>query len=131
MDKYIIITLLKIVFCEKCISGERCDSWTFLTSHARYDKIYYICSNATVHRGGTFGHTTQPEVVSDIQCQGTEADVSNCTVTYSERPCSPGEEVGVSCGEFYGFNFLKLCFNFFTKLMFSIQMDNLHRTFSL
>nr|XP_022333493.1 deleted in malignant brain tumors 1 protein-like [Crassostrea virginica] len=57
----------------------------------------FLSGNATVHRGGTFGHTTQPEVVSDIQCQGTEADVSNCTVTYSERPCSPGEEVGVSC----------------------------------
>ena len=92
-----MIALLKLVF----IADERCVSRTsdFLTSHVLYDQICSIRSNATVHRGGMFGHTTQPEVVSNLHCQGTEADVSNCTVTYSERPCSPGEAVGVSCGE--------------------------------
>ena len=71
-----------------------------LISYAYYDQKCFICSNATVHRGGTFGHTTQPEVVSNLHCQGTEVDVSNCTITYSERPCSQGEEIGVSCGKY-------------------------------
>lgn len=83
-----------------------------LTSHVLYDKKCSICSNATVHRGGMFGHTTQPEVVSNLQCRGTEFDVSNCTITYSERQCSQGEEIGVSCGEYLWLQFIFILTSF-------------------
>lgn len=58
------------------------------------------CSHVTVHRGGVFGHADGPEVISDLNCNGTESDISACTnITYTERPCSPGNEVGITCGE--------------------------------
>lgn len=53
-----------------------------------------------MHRGDVFGHADRPEVISDLKCNGTEPDISACTnITYTERPCSPGNEVGVTCGE--------------------------------
>lgn len=53
-----------------------------------------------MHRGDVFGHADGPEVISDLKCRGTEPDISACTnITYTERPCSPGNDVGVTCGE--------------------------------
>uniref|UniRef100_K1PRQ0 Deleted in malignant brain tumors 1 protein n=1 Tax=Magallana gigas TaxID=29159 RepID=K1PRQ0_MAGGI len=58
----------------------------------------YISVHVTVHRGDVFGHSDRPEVISDLKCNGTEPDISACTnITYTERPCSPGNEVGVTC----------------------------------
>lgn len=64
-------------------------------------KKYHVnCSHVTVHRGDVFGHADEPEVISDLKCNGTESDISACTnITYTERPCSSGKEVGVTCGE--------------------------------
>lgn len=59
--------------------------------------IGFKSSHVTVHRD-VFGHADGPEVISDLRCNGTEPDISACpNITYTERPCSPGNEVGVTC----------------------------------
>ncbi|XP_061172005.1 deleted in malignant brain tumors 1 protein-like [Saccostrea echinata] len=54
--------------------------------------------HVTVHHGGMFGHGEGPEVISHLSCRGTEEEIWTCSnLSYTERPCSLGNEVGVTC----------------------------------
>jgi hypothetical protein len=77
--------------------------WLFFKYAIHYH--VYIHSNPVVYKSAQFGPSSLSIVMDDMNCKGTENDISACQFSgWGNNNCVHGEDVGVECRMY-----IKLC----------------------
>ena len=53
--------------------------------------------NARAHPGPSFGNATQGFLMSEVNCDGTEADIFDCDLVWGQNTCRASEAAAVTC----------------------------------
>lgn len=60
--------------------------------------MFSFTSHPSVYPGGNFGHSTLSSKMVDLNCKGSEKDISACQSTgWGSHNCRQRNDVGVEC----------------------------------